>query len=148
MFLGLNEKAWAGINIVVYGKTPLLPMQLEQAIAQASPANEVRIDSFEDYDQAYDFCKAQKNIGFIFVLENSGEVLAADVFRQLGVHYESKGWPCFGVLLHEKEKTMMGYLSLQKNKNLIAYHPVQDLLDGDKTFNTISEVWKSFVSKF
>ncbi len=148
MFLGLNEKAWAGINIVIYGKTPLLPMQLEQAIAQASPANEVRIDSFEDYDQAYDFCKAQKNIGFIFVCENAGEVLAADVFKQLGTHYESKGWPCFGVLLHEKEKTMMGYLSLQKNKNLIAYNSTQDLLDANKTYDTISEVWRAFVSNF
>jgi hypothetical protein len=46
MFLGLNEKAWAGINIVIFGRTPILPMKIEQAIAAASPANEVRVDSF------------------------------------------------------------------------------------------------------
>jgi hypothetical protein len=148
MFLGLNEKAWAGINIVIFGRTPILPMKIEQAIAAASPANEVRVDSFEDYDQAYDFCKAQKNIGLIFVCENSGEVLAADIFKQLGTHYESKGWPCFGVLLHEKEKSMMGYLSLQKNKNLISYISVDDLMNSEKTFSTLNEVWNLFVSAF
>ncbi len=148
MYLGTNEKAWAGMNIVIFGKTPILPMKIEQAIATASPANEVRIDSFEDYDQAYDFCKAQKNIGLIFILENSGEVLASDSFKQLGSHYESKGWPCFGVLLHENEKSMMGYLSLQKNKNLIAYLPVSDFLNSQRTFNALNEVWTLFTTAF
>ena len=148
MMMGINEKAWAGINIVIYGKTPLLPMKMEQAIAMASPANEVRIDSFEDYDQAYDFCKSQKSVGLILILENSGEGLAADTFKQLGIHYESKGWPCFGTLFHENGKSMLGHLSLQKNKNLLNYYSVEDILDPRRTFSTITEIWNSFVAAF
>lgn len=123
-------------------------MKMEQSIAKANPANEVRIDSFEDFDQAYDFCKAQKNVGLIMVLENSGDALAADAFKQLGTHYESKGWPCFGVLFHESQKSMMGHLSLQKNKNLLNYYSVEDIIDPHKTFGTLSEIWQSFVVAF
>ena len=148
MYLGINEKAWSGLSIVIYGKTPLMPMKLEQSIAKASPSNEVRIESFEDYDQAFDFCKAQKNIGLIFILENSGEVLAADIFKQLSTHYESKGWPCYGILFNENTKSMLGYLSLQNNKNIIGYFSVQDLLDQNKAFNTLNEIWKIFVNSF
>jgi len=145
MVLGINERAWSGINIMVFGKTPLLPMKIEQAMAAASPSNEVRIDSFEDYNQAYDFTKNQKNVGLIFIQENSDGPLSADTFKQLAIGYESKGWPCFGVLVHENSKSMMGYLSMQKNKNLISYISSNDLTSPEKTFATLNDVWINFV---
>lgn len=146
--MGIHEKAWSGLNLVVFGKTPLLPMKLEQALAKASPSNEVRIDSFEDYDQAFDFCKAQKNVGFIFMLENSGNAGAAATFKQLASHYETNGWPAFGALLHEGERTFAGYQAAASQPNFLTYQCVSDFLDPSRCANSVNELWYKFVSAF
>ncbi len=148
MVLGINERAWSGVNIMIFGQTPLLPMQIEQSIAAASPANEIKIDSFEDYKQAYDFCKNQKTVGLILIEENKDSVLSADTFKELAQHYESKGWPCFGVLVYTNEKSMMGYLSMQKNRNLIAYISAKDFTEPSRVYNTLGEIWSQFVNAF
>lgn len=146
--MGIHEKAWAGLNILVYGKTPMLPMQLEQAIASASPENEIRVDSFEEYDTALDFAKDSQSVGFIFILENCSELPVADVFKQLSKPYESKGWPCFGILLYEKTESIKGLRTMQECDNIIGYHSVESILNRAKTANTLNSIWEKFNASF
>jgi len=146
--MALHEKAWSGLNVLVFGKTPLLPMKLEQSIAAAAPAIETRIDSFENYDDAFDHCKAAKSVGLIVMTENCGELPIEHVFRQLGTHYEAKGVPCFGTLLYEKEKSFLGYQALQKNDRILSYLPTTALLNPADTPSTLMELWSSYSKSF
>lgn len=146
--MGLHERAWSGLGLLIYGKKPLLPMQLEEAIGAANPNNEIRIDSFEEYDDALDFCKTKQNVGFIFLLENCEKLSAHDVFLQLARTYETKGWPCFGVLIHEGVETLSGLRIMQRCPELIDYIPSADILDTTKTANTVNNIWNSFIKAF
>lgn len=146
--MATHEKAWQGLNFVILGKTPLLPMQIEQAIAAASPANEVKLDSFEEYDAAYDFCKKTKSVGFLILLDNAGSMPLHDVFRQLARHYEERGWPCFGVVLHEGKENFVGYRAMQLCPQLLDYLPASELLDGQKVYATLQRLWDEYVNAF
>ncbi len=106
--MGLHDRAWTGLDLIAFGAKPLVPMQIEQAFASASPSNEIRFDSFEHYEDALNFCKTKKSVGFIFLLEDCGKLPFIDVFTQLSKAYESRGWPCYGVLLHNGVETIEG----------------------------------------
>lgn len=146
--MGIHDKAWSGLSILVYGNTPTLPMRIEQTLAAATPGNEVRIESFEDYDQAYEHCRNSRNVGFILILENTGSVLAADAFAQLSAHYEANGWPCFGVLLYEDAKSFVGYRSLEKNKRLIHYASANEATNPNTAYQFLMDIWNHFVKAF
>jgi hypothetical protein len=146
--MGMHEKAWSGLSIVIFGRTPLIPMRVEQAIAAAAPALETRTDSFEDYAQAFDHCKEKKSVGFILLHENCGELPIESVFKQLASHYEAKGVPCFGVLLHEGTKSFSGYQAMSREPRLIDYIPASDLLEPANTGETLLRLWHSYAEAF
>lgn len=146
--MGTHDRAWAGLTLLVYGKRPMAPMQIEQAVANASPANEVKIESFEEYDDALDFCKSQRDVGFVLLHENCGNLPTADVFRQLAKPYEKKGWPCFGVLIHDGTESITGLKTMQQCSNLLKYISIQDLLDKRKTALILDDVWENFSIAF
>jgi hypothetical protein len=146
--MGRHEKAWAGLNILVFGKTPMLPMKIEQAISSASPANEIRVDSFEDYDDAYDFSKARTNVGFIILTENCGGLPIDNVFRQLSRPYEERGWPVFGALVYEGKETFVGLRTVQKLRNILCYLPVSAILESSQVASTLDDIWSKFTDAF
>lgn len=146
--MGLHERAWAGISILVFGKSETIPMQIEQAIAEASPGNEIKVESFEDYSDALDHCKNKRDVGFIFLLENCGEMPTQSVFRELSKPYESNGWPCFGTLLFEKTETISGLRALQDCPNLLSYQSYSDVLDSKKTAESLNDLWIKFSAAF
>lgn len=146
--MGLHERAWAGLEIMVFGKTPLLPMQIEQAIAAATPANEVKIESYEEYADALDYCKDRRTVGFFVLLENCGEYPVHDVFKQLSKPYEQKGWPCFGILVHEGQESFVGLRTLQRSPNILGYHSSKDFLDKTKTPSLMNDIWNAFSAAF
>jgi hypothetical protein len=146
--MGNHSKAWTGLNVLIFGKTPGVPVSIELSLAKATPSNEVKFESFEDYEQAYDFCKEKKNIGFILLLENCGPAGPAAVFKELSSSYEAKGWPCYGILLHESSESFIGLRALRANRNILGYYAVRELTDPSKTFHLLSEIWESFTSAF
>ena len=146
--MGLHDKAWAGMNVLVFGKTPLSPMKVEQAIATAAPANEVRVDSFEDYSDALDHCKNKRNAGFIFLLEDVGDLPLNDVFTQLSRPYEAKGWPAFGVLVYERAESIKGLRAMQSNPHLLSYLPLSDILDRERVSVVLQDLWSKFIAGF
>lgn len=147
--MGRHEKAWSGLNIIIFGKKALLPMQLEQSIASVAPANEVNIDSFEDYDDALSFCKQKKTVGFILIVEDSGSLMSPSVvFSQFSKVYEARGWPCFGALIREGQETFLGLRTMRSNPGLIDYIETDQLLNPTKTSATIDSLWKGFVQAF
>ena len=146
--MGLHDRAWSGLNIVIFGSTPLLPMRLEQALSNASPGNEVRISSFEAYDQAYDFCKNVKNVGLFLILDNCGEISPNAALKQLALPYESKGWPGLAVLLSENEKALPGYRAISQEKRFIDYLCAEDFLQREKTRSSLETLWAKFSEAF
>lgn len=146
--MGLHERAWSGLNLMVYGQAPLVPMQIEQAIVRASPANEIRIDSFEEYGDAYDFTKDKRSVGFLFILEDCGKLPPGDVFQQLSRAYENKGWPAFGVLIHGGKETVSGLRTVKNQPNLLSYLSIADLLQPASTSDSLERIWTQFVTAF
>jgi hypothetical protein len=123
-------------------------MKLEQALAAATPANECKIDSFENYADALDHCKESRSVGFFLVSENVGELPLADVFEQLARPYEAKGFPAFGALLHEAGESFIGHRLLQKSSRVIDYLPSSSLLERSNTGETIDRLWNRFIDSF
>jgi hypothetical protein len=146
--VGLHDRAWSGLGLMVYGATPLVPMKLEQAIAAATPANEVRVESFEKYEDAFEHSKSAKNVGFIFLQEDCGGVSALDVFTQLSRPYEANGYPCFGVLIYKSQESFVGYRTLQRCPNLIGYYSLESLLESTALPGLLDDIWSKYIAAF
>jgi|GEM_PF-3111736 len=142
-----HSRSLGGMNILIYGKDPLMPMKLEQALATAKPADEVLIDSFENYDQAYNFCKDNKNVGLVFLFENCGEMDVNSVFTQFQKLNEYQD-TCFAVLLHNGMETIKGLRASKDNDSIIGYYNVNDLLDLNKTSFFMQEIWEKYQTTF
>lgn len=141
--MSMHTRAFGEMHFLIYGQDPLVPMKLEQAFAQARPADEIRFDSFENYDQAYDFAKENKNVGLVFMLENCGEMSLTSVLTQLSKQTELQN-VCFGILLHNGEESFKGLRAMKDNNQFIAYYDVNDLLDPDKTQFLLEEIWSKY----
>lgn len=145
--MSMHTRAFGEMNFLIYGQEPLVPMKLEQTFAQARPSDEIRFDSFENYDQAYDFAKDNKNVGLIFMLENCGEMDINSVYKQFKAQSEFQQ-TCFGVLIHNGQETFKGLRAFKENDELIAYYDVNDLLDIDKAPFLLKEIWEKYQEAF
>lgn len=146
--MGLHERAWSGIKIGIFGASETLPMQIEQALATATPNNEVAFESFEVYEDAFDFCKRSKDVGLLIILENCGKLPSDQVFRELGKQYESRGWPCFGVLVYENKESFVGLRQLKNNSRLLDYISAEALLDPKQNSLLLSQIWNNLIKAF
>lgn len=146
--MGLHEKAWSGLNILIFGSSKNIPMQIEQAIANAAPSNETKIDSFESYEDAIDHCKNRKDVGLILILENCGKLPILDVFQQLSKPYKSRGWPCLGVVLYEQVESVQGLKAIANDKSLFDYRNISDFIDPERTSHTLDIIWSKFSASF
>lgn len=150
--MSLHERAWQGLDLLVYGETPLLAMKVEQAIANVTPANEVKIESFEAFETAYDFCRERKSVGFIFMLENTGKTLLTNAFEEMARHYEAKGLPCFGVILQEEAQSTRTSISairaVHTNQKLLACYPCESFIKPGNTAAYLNEMWHLFIQSF
>src|SRR5690606_25197486 len=95
-----------------------------------------------------DFCKSKRTVGFIFLIEDSNAIDPANTFRELSKAYQSKGWPCFGILLHQGNETLKGHRSLRNEQNLIDYQALQTFLDPAKTHEALNRTWEGFNAAF
>ncbi len=145
--MSMHTRAFGEMHILIYGQDPLVPMKLEQTFAQARPADEIRFDSFEDYDQAYDFAKENKSVGLVFLLENCGEMDLNSVYKQFSKLGEQQD-TCFGVLIHDGQESFKGLRAMKDNDHLIAYYDVNDLLDADKAPFLLKEIWEKYQEAF
>ena len=145
--MSMHTRAFGEMHFLIYGQDPLVPMKLEQTFAQARPADEIRFDSFENYDQAYDFAKENKNVGLVFMLENCGEMEINSVFKQLSKQSDNQD-TCFGVLIHNGQESFKGLRAMKDNDHLIAYYDVNDLLDLDKAPLLLQEIWDKYQESF
>jgi hypothetical protein len=146
--MGLHERAWEGLKVVILAKKPMMAMRLEQAIATASPATEVQLSSFESYEQAYTFCKHQKDVGLIFVHENAGDSPFLSVFRELAAHYDNSGLPAFGVVLFDQEPSGFAEKAIGKNPHLLDYISTSSFFDDGKVHETLRAIWSQYVTTF
>jgi hypothetical protein len=146
--MGTHDRAWEGFKIVVLAQEPLQAMRLEQSIAAASPGAEVQLSSFETYDEAYQFCKEQKNVGFFFLHEKCGEASFNNVFRELAAQYSNFDADAYGVILHDGDSNSFAERSVGKNPQLLDYLSTTSILDRNQTFDTIRSVWDRYVEAF
>jgi hypothetical protein len=146
--MGIHDRAWDGIKMVVLANQPLQAMRLEQAIASASPATEVRLSSFEEYAQAFQFCKEQKDVGFLFVHEQCGEASFLSAFRELAGLYSNYGALAYGVVLYDGEPNSFAEKSVGKNPQLLDYLPASSLLDESRTLDALGGIWDQYIGAF
>lgn len=147
--MALHYKAWNGTKILILGNTPTLPMQIEQNLSGASPANEIRFESFENYYEAYEECKKNSQYGLIILLENQGSLPILGCFNNLAKFYEEKKGPCFGILLYENEESVNGHSIVRFSKGkILDYLPARNLLNLDKAAHVLNEVWLKYIDAF
>lgn len=140
----MNHKAWDGLRIVIYARTPGKAMNFEQELAGALPNLEAQIDSYENYEDALDFCKDTKNAAFFLCFEDQRSPAMEEIFRNLVKPYESSGWPGFAVLIHEGVETIAGLKTVSKNKKFIGYKSIHDFSTHEGIIESFSEFWNDF----
>lgn len=143
-----HDRAWEGFRIAILGSKPLIPMQLEQAIATALPTMEVQISSFENYDQAYAFCKEQQDVGILFISDDLPGASFQSIFRELSELYKKSGLPAFGVITFEKQPLPFNEKAVAKHQQLLDYISTSSILESTKTASTIDNIWNQFVERF
>jgi hypothetical protein len=143
----MHTKAFGEMSILIYGQDPMVPMKLEQSFAKVRPSDEVNIDSFEDYNQCYDFAKEKKNIGLVFLLENCGDLTLNSVFDQF-VRTQEESLVTFGIIVHNGTETFKGLRALKSHDKFISYYSVEELLDETKAHYIMQEIWQKYQEEY
>ena len=140
-----HDRAWSGLELCLVGQLPMVPMRLEQAIAMALPADEARLESFENYSDAFDFCRESQSVGLLLVLDKQCELTPEQVFSQLAKHYEQRGLPCLGVLVHTTLGAQPTYLA---DRRIFAQVNLTDFRDLVTTGEVLKKIWEGYTSSF
>lgn len=121
-------------------------MRLEQTIAGALPAHEVRLESFEHYDDALSFCKAKKTVGLLMLLADDIEYPLGDLQKNLGSAYTATtGLPCLAVLIGESARGLAGYAAVATNDYFLDYLTVADAFQAAKIKHTMTSIWQNYI---
>jgi hypothetical protein len=142
----MHDQAFHGLNILIFGEEAMMPMRIEQSIAVSAPALEVGLDSFEDYHQALSFVKSSKRCGLVFALTKDSGLPIADVFNNLLQPWSNAtGLPGYAVLLSNGSKTTAGLELMARNRHVIDYIDVGDLLDQSKAGEQMLALWQKYI---
>jgi hypothetical protein len=144
--MALHKNAWRGQNIVILDHSLNEGLKLEQAIAAASPDNEVKIETFSDYSEAYDYCREKANVGLLFV---SSKILVpiADAIEQLSRYYQFFGTSARVVLILDgPEDELNSYRIRAQQKKCFWMVRRADLNDKVLTGETLNTVWEQYQS--
>ncbi len=144
-----GTNSWAPIGFVIYGQEPLAPARIEQFIVNALPSQELNIDSFEEYDEALDYCKKNTNIGVIFIHENCGKNNVANVFAQLAKPYKASGWPVVGVIIRKDHdvESIAAVKAMRDCTDIVAYHSELDFEDVSTVLKIFDQLWTAYIHK-
>lgn len=141
--------AWEGIEFLIYGENPLVPMQIEQLIVKAIPNIEKIIESFDDYNDAYDYAKANSNSGLLILVESDDHQYLSDVADNLSKPFEQvNGWKPSVFLVSREKTSKEGFKFFAENKSCIGYESFEDLKDQNRVGKIFEELWKSFRDNF
>lgn len=146
--MAITEKSWDGLDLMVFARSPGQAMELEQDLAAALPALEVKLESFEIYEDALDFCKNRKNVGFIFMVEDNLNPPVGELFRNLTQPFSNNGWDAFGALVHTSGETLQGNRITRLNNQLIDYVPRSSFMDELECRKQLQTLWQKFVNAF
>jgi hypothetical protein len=122
-------------------------MHLEQSITDLAPNLETKIESFEKYEDALDYCKDRKTVGLIFLLEDQSTPTIGDIFRNLGKSYSTSGWPAFGTLIYKECKTITGQSLLVQNRNILSYFGADEFKNAERCQSILADLWTGVVSR-
>lgn len=146
--MGLHARAWDGVTILVFGHKPLVAMQIEQVLAQASPGNEVKIDSFEHYGDALAHCRDRRDVGVFLISDYCGDVTAEDVFKNLAAPYETAtGWSAVGALFFDKVQRTEGFKAMVAQRRIADYLCVDLLLNPRAAAIQLDRLWSEFCAR-
>jgi len=137
----IHDRAWEGFKVVILSNEPMSAMRIEQAIAAAAPAVEVQLSSFESYDEAFHYCKEQKDVGFFFLHEKCGEQSFSNVFRELAKQSQGHGIPAFATILYDGVENAFNEKLVGKNANFLDYVDTVEVLDPEKTAPFLERTW-------
>lgn len=147
--MGLHARGWSDIQFMAFATEPMLAMRIEQGLAAASPANETRIESFEDYGTALDHCKASGSIGLIFLSENLTNLPPLGVFKNFSTPFEEKRGPCFGVLLHDGKETIQGHSAMRFSKGrILEYVSTETVIKPELAAPFLVRLWNTYINAF
>lgn len=144
----MHARAFDGLNILIFGQEPLLPMRVEQAMASAMPNLEIGLESFEDYHQALTHSRASGRCGLVMVLDSKSTLPLNDVLINLLKPWEeSTGIPGAAVLLAVAQPTLTGYQIAAHDRRILSYQGIQEFLDQARSQAATRTIWSDFVDR-
>lgn len=146
--MNLHDRNWEGLGILILGSSPLVPAKIEQSIAGAFPATEAQLASFENFPDAFKYCKSNRNVGFILLQDNWKETPFISVFRELASNYQAQQLPCFGAILYDESPNSFTERAISKDARLLDYLSIESLIDRIKIAPTMSRLWDQYVTAF
>mgnify|MGYP000409029517 CR=1 FL=1 len=144
--MNLHLNAWANVNVLIFGKTPIVPMKIEQSISRFFPQMEEFIYSYESYEDAFDLAKESKSINLIFFEDCDYEVEQKQIVKNLSYHYEKTGFPCLFVAFYNSTPNINNFKDLSKISGFLEYIEL-DLLIGEGVKSFVEELWSKYVDK-
>jgi len=142
-----GTNSWSPMGFVIFGTEPLLPAKLEQHIVNALPNQELNIDSFEDYEDALDFCKENANVGVIIIHENSEPHKIEEVFSQLARPYKASGWPVIGCIVRNSNtlESITALKAMRTHPEIREYCSESDLENPHIAQVIFDKLWSEYV---
>lgn len=146
--MGSHRTAWDGMTLLVFDPEPLIPMTIEQTIASTSPWLETKVESFENYGDALEYCRNRRDVGFIIISDNCDVHNAEEVFRNLAAPYESAlGWSAAGLLYSGSGLRMEGFRAMSQDNRFVDYVERDQLTNSKYLPMLLDRIWSQFVTK-
>ena len=141
--MGTHGRAWNGINILLHSPKPLESMMMEQALAKASPANEVRFDSYENLDDIVNHWKEKSNVGLIVAPDTQ-----LDLIEGLVTGFRSDSRVPIYICLYYVDSPLPKILnSIKRSPYVVDYIPSKNLTEPNLVPNTLNSLWERYIDK-
>lgn len=145
--MSFHINAWEEVELLIIGKTDLVPMRIEQSISLNIPTLDGKIASFENYNDAFDHSKNSKRVNLIFIEDNDYDAETIQIVENLSSHYEKTGFPCLFLCYYTNTPNLNSFKSMTKNRKFIDYIPASDLIESDKIKILFEDFWDVYVDK-
>ena len=133
-------RKWPVGQIVILARNSLA-MDLEQVLAKWDPSLETRIDSFTEYDDAFNFTKGQKNVALV-VLDEAIDVLNfKQMYDQLLGLTSEQDVPAYAAVIYENIPSIKSMRTIMVDSRVLDYCPLSDFLNETQLPITMNGLW-------
>jgi len=147
--MALYPQVWKNIEVLIFGPLQKTYLAIKTHIEKEASPLSIQLEHITHFEEAFRHCKNTKNVGFIFLIEpESDPDKLIHSFHELCQPYETRGFPCFGVLLYQDQKTILGYQIKEACPHIIHYLSIEQFMHPKNASLTLKLLWKRYYKAF